>query len=78
MEVSLDDGASWADAVLEPALNPPLTWVRWAYRFEAVPGKYTLRLRATDGAGTVMDEAERDRLPAGATGWPRRRFKVET
>ncbi len=77
VEVSLDDGASWGEAVLEPALNPPLTWVRWAYRFEAVPGKYALRLRATDGAGTVMDQTERDPLPAGATGWPRRRFKVE-
>ncbi|MEA2584898.1 MAG: hypothetical protein QOF33_2983, partial [Thermomicrobiales bacterium] len=37
---------------------------------------HTLRLRATDGAGAVMDEAARDTLPDGPTGWPARRFKV--
>ncbi|MEA2513221.1 MAG: hypothetical protein QOJ59_2708, partial [Thermomicrobiales bacterium] len=66
----------WRDAVLEPALNPPLTWVRWAHPFDATPGTHTLRLRATDGAGAVMDEAARDTLPDGPTGWPARRFKV--
>lgn len=76
VEVSLDDGATWRDAVLEPALNPPLTWVRWAHPFDATPGTHTLRLRATDGAGAVMDEAARDTLPDGPTGWPARRFKV--
>jgi DMSO/TMAO reductase YedYZ molybdopterin-dependent catalytic subunit len=78
VEISLDDGETWADATLEPSLNPPLTWVRWAFPFDAHPGKYTMRLRATDGAGTVMDQTERDPLPDGATGWPRRRFKVES
>ena len=75
--VDSDDGESWADAILEPSLNPPFTWVRWAYAFDAQPGKYTMKLRATDGNGTVMDETERDPLPNGATGWPRRRFEVK-
>jgi hypothetical protein len=34
-------------------------------------------LRATDGTGAVMIQEDRDTLPDGATGWPRRRFKVE-
>jgi DMSO/TMAO reductase YedYZ molybdopterin-dependent catalytic subunit len=76
VEISLDDGESWADATLEPSLNPPFTWVRWAYQFDAQPGKYTMILRATDGTGAVMDEKDRDPLPDGATGWPRRNFKV--
>ncbi|HKG26331.1 MAG TPA: molybdopterin-dependent oxidoreductase, partial [Thermomicrobiales bacterium] len=32
VEISLDDGETWADATLEPSLNPPFTWVRWAYQ----------------------------------------------
>lgn len=77
VEISLDDGDTWADAILEPSLNPPLTWVRWAFPFEAQPGKYKLRMRAHDGTGQVMTEIERAPLPDGATGWPRRRFEVK-
>ena len=77
VEISLDDGESWADAVLEPSLNPPFTWVRWAFPFDGKPGKYTMRLRATDGTGVVMDEKERSPLPDGATGWPKRSFEIK-
>lgn len=76
VEVSIDDGESWADATLEPALNPPFTWVRWAITLDLQPGEYTMRIRATDGTGEVMIEQERSPLPDGATGWPRRRFEV--
>lgn len=76
VEISLDDGETWADAILEPAINPPFTWVRWAFPFDQPPGKYELRVRATDGAGTVAPEAEADPLPDGATGWPKRIFVV--
>jgi DMSO/TMAO reductase YedYZ molybdopterin-dependent catalytic subunit len=77
VEVSLDDGQTWADAILEPALNPPFTWVRWAFPFEAVEGKHTMRIRVTDGTGAVMPKEERSPLPDGATGWPARRFRVK-
>jgi DMSO/TMAO reductase YedYZ molybdopterin-dependent catalytic subunit len=77
VEISLDDGETWADAILEPSLNPPLTWVRWALPFDAVEGKYKMRMRATDGTGQVMTEVERSPLPDGATGWPRRSFEVK-
>jgi DMSO/TMAO reductase YedYZ molybdopterin-dependent catalytic subunit len=77
VEVSLDDGSTWADAQIEPSINPPFTWVRWAFPFEAVDGQdFTMKIRVTDGAGTVMDEAERSPLPDGATGWPSRGVKV--
>ena len=29
VEISLDEGATWADATLEPSINPDFTWVRW-------------------------------------------------
>lgn len=78
VEVSLDGGETWADAQIEPSINPPLTWVRWAYQFEAVSGTdINLVIRATDGAGVVMDSTSRSPLPDGATGWPRRFISVE-
>ena len=76
VEVSIDDGATWADAQLEPALNAPFTWVRWAYPFEAVTGKFTMKIRVTDGRGEVMTEDEQAPLPDGATGWPSRSVEV--
>jgi DMSO/TMAO reductase YedYZ molybdopterin-dependent catalytic subunit len=77
VEVSLDDGTTWADAQLEPAINAPFTWVRWMFPFEAVSGeKYRLRMRATDGKGDVMLQEIADPLPDGATGWPLRVFEV--
>jgi DMSO/TMAO reductase YedYZ molybdopterin-dependent catalytic subunit len=77
VEFSLDDGESWADATLEPSLNPPFTWVRWAFTFDGQPDDYQVRMRVTDGTGVVMDEQERNPLPDGATGWPRRSFELE-
>jgi sulfite oxidase len=79
VEVSIDGGETWADAQIEPSINPPLTWVRWAYQFEAVDGAdINLVMRTTDGEGTLMDETNRSPLPAGATGWPRRFVSVES
>jgi hypothetical protein len=76
IEVSFDDGETWADAFLEPSLNGGLTWRRWVIRPQLEPGEYTVRVRATDGEGIVAPEEERPPLPDGATGWPRRRFTV--
>jgi DMSO/TMAO reductase YedYZ molybdopterin-dependent catalytic subunit len=76
VEISLDGGKTWADATLEPSLNPPFTWVRWLYQFDARPGTYNAVLRATDGTGAVMIEQDQPPLPDGATGWPRRTINV--
>jgi DMSO/TMAO reductase YedYZ molybdopterin-dependent catalytic subunit len=76
VEISLDDGATWADATLEPGINAPLTWVRWVFPFEAVEGKMVMRMRVTDGLGEVMLEEVNAPLPDGATGWPKRTVTV--
>lgn len=76
VELSLDDGKTWADATLEPSLNPPFTWVRWLYQFDAQPGVYKGVMRATDGTGKVMPSTIRSPLPDGATGWPTRDVRV--
>jgi hypothetical protein len=77
VELSLDDGDTWHDAILEPSLNPPFTWVRWVFPFEATEPAVTLTMRATDGEGNVAPKQQNPPLPAGATGWPWRSVKVE-
>jgi sulfite oxidase len=77
VELSLDDGETWADATLEPSINPPFTWVRWVFPFEATGDSVKLTMRATDGEGNVATSQQRPPLPAGATGWPWRSVKVE-
>lgn len=77
VEVSFDKGSTWTDAKLEPALNPPFTWVRWALPFSAAKGDHTITIRVTDGKGAVMDEKNRAPLPNGATGWPKRSFSIK-
>jgi DMSO/TMAO reductase YedYZ molybdopterin-dependent catalytic subunit len=76
VEISLDDGATWADATLEPSINPDFTWVRWIFPFEAQPGTVKLLLRATDGEGNVAPDEYNPPLPDGATGWPERTVRV--
>jgi DMSO/TMAO reductase YedYZ molybdopterin-dependent catalytic subunit len=76
VEISLDEGASWEDATLEPSVNPDFTWVRWVFPFEATPGVAKLWMRATDGEGTVAPQERNPPLPDGATGWPERAVQV--
>ncbi len=50
VEVSLDGGATWADAELEAPLADT-AWRGWSYDWDAEPGGYVISSRATDGAG---------------------------
>jgi DMSO/TMAO reductase YedYZ molybdopterin-dependent catalytic subunit len=50
VEVSTDGGESWAEATLGPAVSK-WAWRRWTYDWQAEPGEYVLRCRATDAAG---------------------------
>jgi DMSO/TMAO reductase YedYZ molybdopterin-dependent catalytic subunit len=76
VEISLDEGATWADATLEPSINPDFTWVRWVFPFEATGPAANILMRATDGEGTVAPEEQNPPLPDGATGWPQRSVRV--
>lgn len=76
VEVSLDDGETWADAAVEPGINAPFTWVRWAFPFEVPSGKHEMAVRITDDTGEVAPEERRSPLPDGATGWPRRVVQI--
>jgi len=76
VEISLDEGATWADATLEQSINPNFTWVRWVFPFEATEPAANILMRATDGEGNVAPEEINPPLPNGATGWPQRSVRV--
>ncbi|MGH2614494.1 MAG: molybdopterin-dependent oxidoreductase, partial [Thermomicrobiales bacterium] len=76
VEISLDEGATWADATLEPSINPDFTWVRWVFPFEAALGVAKIWMRATDGDGNAAPQERHSPLPDGATGWPERVVQV--
>jgi DMSO/TMAO reductase YedYZ molybdopterin-dependent catalytic subunit len=66
VEVQID-GAPWADAELaaEDSID---TWRQWVYRWEAAPGRHSLRVRATDGDGVTQTPERIPPFPDGATG----------
>jgi len=63
------DGGDWIPAVLRLPPLSPLAWVQWRYEWEAEPGKHEIRVRATDGTGSLQIEAESGVRPDGATGY---------
>ncbi|MET8277584.1 sulfite oxidase [Micromonospora sp. NPDC005174] len=54
VEVSVDDGASWALAELDPPAGGEFAWRRWRYEWTATPGRYVLSARATDASGRTQ------------------------
>jgi DMSO/TMAO reductase YedYZ molybdopterin-dependent catalytic subunit len=64
VEVSLDGGHSWQQARLrEP--NIDRAWVRWDVDWDARPGTYKLKARATDSQGNTQP----DRVPFNEEGY---------
>jgi DMSO/TMAO reductase YedYZ molybdopterin-dependent catalytic subunit len=56
VEVSFDDGATWADAHVEEPREKWL-WSRWSFLWEVtVPGAYRILARATDECGRVQPQ----------------------
>jgi DMSO/TMAO reductase YedYZ molybdopterin-dependent catalytic subunit len=68
VEVSLDGGKSWNDAILKEALGA-FTWRLWRYDWDAKPGTYVAVVRATNGVGEVQTATVADTLPDGSSGW---------
>ena len=53
VEVSVDDGRTWADASLGEPVSE-FAWQGWTYAWEAEPGEHVLCCRATDSAGRTQ------------------------
>jgi len=69
VEVSVDDGVTWRQATLDPALSQD-SWVLWSWQWTpSLPGQYTLVARASDGTGEVQTSRKQGTVPNGATGY---------
>lgn len=69
VEVSLDDGATWAATELETTLSP-LAWRRWRYELDADAATGArLTVRGTDGEGRVQEQTVARPHPDGASGY---------
>jgi len=55
LEVSTDDGANWLEARLD-RMPAPGAWQRWRLQWQAQPGTYVLRARATDSSGAAQPQ----------------------
>jgi DMSO/TMAO reductase YedYZ molybdopterin-dependent catalytic subunit len=75
VEVSTDDGETWNDARLAAQLDVDV-WRQYVYDWEAEPGEYTLKVRATDGEGETQTEEEAAPQPSGATGYHTKKTTV--
>ena len=76
VELSLDGGHTWQLARLKPALSP-YSWVFWTYAWQdPKPGFYRLKVRATDGTGTLQSAIEHKPFPDGGTGLQEITFAV--
>ncbi len=66
VEVSIDDGA-WQQAELGTVPSRD-TWRQWVYRWEATPGRHSLKVRATDADGSIQTDERAEPIPDGASG----------
>lgn len=67
VEVQVDDGP-WMAAELSTPISDA-TWVQWQYQWHATTGQHSLRVRATDGTGTVQESRQTRPAPDGARGY---------
>jgi DMSO/TMAO reductase YedYZ molybdopterin-dependent catalytic subunit len=70
------DGGEWLEAVLRTPPLSPLTWIQWRYDWAATSGSHTIRVRATDGQGTLQIEEKSGVRPDGATGYHEMRVSI--
>ena len=69
VEVSVDGGNTWNEAVLKPPKSP-YSWVLWGYRWNpTTSGTVTILVRAYDGTGQVQDPTDVQPFPNGGSGY---------
>jgi DMSO/TMAO reductase YedYZ molybdopterin-dependent catalytic subunit len=75
VELQIGEGGPWIETELSEPLSKD-SWIQWRVDWDAQPGIYHLRVRATDGDGILQDETVRPPAPDGATGWHGRSVNV--
>jgi hypothetical protein len=58
VEVSTDDGLTWADAKLDSGAEHPWAWRRWRFAWNVQPGRHVLAARATDAGGHIQPDRQ--------------------
>lgn len=77
VEVSVDGGETWSEAVLKKPLSP-YTWVLWAYEWTPqTEGTCEILARAYDGKGEAQDPTVKEAWPEGASGYHSIRVTAE-
>ena len=77
VELSFDGGKSWQPAYLKPPLSGT-SWAVWGYSWTPTKaGKYTVTVRAYDGAGKAQPAKVTDPYPNGATGYHMVTYQVK-
>ncbi len=67
VEVSVDGGARWVPAHVQPQLSP-YAWSVWSLPWQPSPGLYALSVRAVDKQGRVQTATATGSYPNGASG----------
>ena len=67
VEVSFDSGP-WQECNLGVSLSGE-SWSQWAYKWDAKPGKYEIKVRAIDNNGVVQSSNLASPAPNGAEGY---------
>jgi DMSO/TMAO reductase YedYZ molybdopterin-dependent catalytic subunit len=75
VEVQIGEDGEWQEAELGDATSGN-TWVQWKRSWDASPGEYRIRVRATGNDGVTQTEDSAPPAPDGATGWHRRTVRV--
>jgi len=76
VEVQVGADAPWMEAELSEPLSDN-TWRQWRLRWNAEPGRYVIRVRATDGNGDLQTEERARPAPNGATGWDTHTIQIQ-
>ncbi len=76
VEVSVDGGDSWEEAILSGALPHSATWRQWRYEWQPDEERVDVTVRAIDGDGQLQTETFSEPKPNGATGWVSRRVST--
>jgi len=67
VEISVNSGA-WEECNLGISLSGE-SWTQWAYKWDAKPGKYDIRVRAVDNNGVIQSPNTVSPAPDGAEGY---------
>jgi DMSO/TMAO reductase YedYZ molybdopterin-dependent catalytic subunit len=71
VEVSTDNGTTWNEVTVKPALSDT-SWALWRIEWNVPPPankSYILKVRATDGTGVLQDSEDNPPFPDGASGY---------